>query len=151
MITGIATSIAQLPAPDFTYEDLDGKMVSLKDFSGKVVYMKVWASWCPFCIREVSHEKKLKEKIANKDDIVYLNVSIDKDIDAWKKIIEKKKITGPNLVTKKALDSEIMDLYRVRAVPHYVLIDKKGIIYDKNAKRPSEDGIIEDIEYLLEK
>lgn len=33
------------PAPDFSLKDLDGKIVSLSDFRGKVVAIMTWATW----------------------------------------------------------------------------------------------------------
>lgn len=37
-------------AADFEMMDLDGNTVKLSDFSGKNVYIKYWASWCPICL-----------------------------------------------------------------------------------------------------
>ena len=33
-----------VPAPDFTLPDLDGKMVSLAGYKGKVVFLNIWAT-----------------------------------------------------------------------------------------------------------
>ena len=32
-------------APDFQLNDMAGKLVSLSDFRGKVVYLNFWATW----------------------------------------------------------------------------------------------------------
>jgi len=34
-----------LPLPDFALEDLQGKMVQIKDHKGKVILLHFWATW----------------------------------------------------------------------------------------------------------
>jgi cytochrome oxidase Cu insertion factor (SCO1/SenC/PrrC family) len=34
-----------LPLPDFSLEDLSGKMVHIKDYRGKVILLYFWATW----------------------------------------------------------------------------------------------------------
>ena len=34
-----------LPVPDFSLEDLSGKMVQIKDYRGKVTLVNFWATW----------------------------------------------------------------------------------------------------------
>jgi len=34
-----------LPLPDFSLEDLSGKMVQIKDYRGKVLLLHFWATW----------------------------------------------------------------------------------------------------------
>ena len=34
-----------LPLPDFSLEDLQGKMVQVKDHKGKVMLLNFWATW----------------------------------------------------------------------------------------------------------
>ncbi|HBB16036.1 MAG TPA: hypothetical protein DCZ97_03210 [Syntrophus sp. (in: bacteria)] len=48
-----------LPAPNFTFPGLDGKMVGLADFKGKVVFVNIWAAWCPTCREEMPSMEKL--------------------------------------------------------------------------------------------
>ena len=38
-------------APDFTFNDKDGKAVSLRDYRGKWVVIDFWGTWCPWCIK----------------------------------------------------------------------------------------------------
>ena len=39
-----------LSAPNFRLPGLDGQMVSLTDYKGKVVLLNIWATWCPHCV-----------------------------------------------------------------------------------------------------
>ncbi len=50
------------PAPELTLFDLDGKQVSLSDFSGQVVLLNNWATWCPPCREEMPEFKAYYDK-----------------------------------------------------------------------------------------
>ena len=39
--------------PALTFADGDGKPVSLADFSGKIVLLNIWATWCVPCREEM--------------------------------------------------------------------------------------------------
>ncbi|HZV68482.1 MAG TPA: TlpA disulfide reductase family protein [Saprospiraceae bacterium] len=135
------------PAPDFTYSDLEGKMVSLHDFRGKVVYLDIWASWCGPCRGEIPFAKKLEEEMKGKD-VVFLSVSVDVDEDAWKKIIKDKSMGGIHLISKGNFDSQIAKLYNVKGIPMYLIIGKDGNIVSNNAARPS-GNVKAELEKLL--
>jgi thiol-disulfide isomerase/thioredoxin len=40
---------AGFPAPDFTLTDIAGRPHHLTDYRGKIVFLNVWATWCPPC------------------------------------------------------------------------------------------------------
>jgi len=126
-------------APEFTYKDINGKMVSLKDFRGKVVYLDIWASWCGPCLKEIPASKKLEEELKGKD-VIFLCVSLDQNEDAWKKIIKEKDIPGIHLISKGDFDAEMAKLYNVKGIPRYFIIGKDGTIVNNNAGRPSTDA-----------
>jgi thiol-disulfide isomerase/thioredoxin len=134
-------------APEFTCSDVNGKMISLKDFRGKVVYLDIWASWCGPCLKEIPSAKKLEEDFRGKD-VVFLCVSIDQNENAWKKIIKEKEIVGIHLISKGDFDSEIAKKYNVKGIPRYYIIGKDGNIVNNNAERPSSN-VKPDIEKLL--
>ncbi|KKM15805.1 hypothetical protein LCGC14_1692310, partial [marine sediment metagenome] len=50
---GIAKPMTGLAAINFSAESLDGKMVNLFDFKGKVIFLNFWATWCSPCRLEM--------------------------------------------------------------------------------------------------
>jgi thiol-disulfide isomerase/thioredoxin len=56
-----------LPAPDFKFPGMDGKMVSLSDYRGKVVLVNIWATWCSSCVDEMPSMEKLYHKLKDED------------------------------------------------------------------------------------
>ena len=136
------------PAPNFTCPDTKGKMVSLSDFRGKVVYLDIWASWCGPCRGEIPFAAKLEEEMKEKD-VVFLSVSVDEDENAWKKLIKEKDMKGVHLISKGNFESTVAKLYNVKGIPQYIIIDQKGNIVTSNAERPSGKAK-ESLEALLE-
>ena len=65
-----------VPAPNFTLPGLDGKMVSLADYKGKVVLLNIWATWCPPCVEEMPSMEKLYQELKG-EGFEILAVSID--------------------------------------------------------------------------
>ena len=75
-----AACTAPVPAPDFTAQDITGKMVKLSDFRGKVVLLNFWASWCGVCKEEKPRLNAMAAEMASKDDFVVLALASD---HAW--------------------------------------------------------------------
>ena len=127
-------------SPDFNYENVDGKKISLSDLKGKYVYIDVWATWCGPCIKQVPYLKKLEERYHNKN-IVFVSISVDKEKSkvAWKQMIIDKELGGLQLFADKSFDSDFMNAYAVNSIPRFILIDTEGKIVNTEAPRPSFD------------
>lgn len=50
-----------------TFRDLYGNAVTLADYSGKVVLLNIWATWCPPCRAEMPSLDRLAGKMEGKD------------------------------------------------------------------------------------
>jgi len=122
-------------APTFTLKNLEGKQVSLSDLKGKVIYLDFWASWCKPCMKEVPYAKKLKEKLQGQP-VVFLYISVDENAKMWKRAIERKQIKGLHLVAP-GMHHKVAQAYNAQSIPRYVIIDKAGNIWHRNAGRPS--------------
>jgi peroxiredoxin len=117
-----------LPAPDFAFPGLDGKMVRLSDHRGKTVLVNIWATWCPSCVDEMPSMEKLYRKLKG-ENFEILAVSIDglgETVVA--PFMKKYQLTFPALI-----DSEgaIRIGYRTTGVPESFIIDKNGILVQK--------------------
>lgn len=117
-----------LPAPDFTFPGLYGKMVSLSDCVGKVVLVNIWATWCPPCVDEMPSMEKLYNKFKG-EKFEILAVSIDTlGLKAVVPFMKKLKLTFPALIDT---EGSIKTVYRATGVPESFIIDKQGILIKK--------------------
>lgn len=112
------------PAPDFTLPALDGKKIRLSDLRGKMVFLNIWATWCPPCREEMPSMQKLHEHFKGKD-FVMLTVSIDEKKEDVAAFVKELGLTFP-----VALDPEqkVTAGYGITGVPETFLIDKNGIV-----------------------
>lgn len=79
--------------------------------------------------------------------IEVISVSVDTDMEEWRKAIDKWDITWPQISDLKGWDSEFLATYGVYSVPYYVLIDKDGKIVERDPFLPTVGGSI--LEELL--
>lgn len=137
-------------AADFTYPDVNGKMVSLSDFKGKVVLVDVWATWCGPCRGEIPHLKKLEEEMHGKD-VVFLGVSVDeaKNKQKWLDFIEKEGLKGVQVLANGW--SKITKDYKITGIPRFMVFNRNGNIVSINAPRPSNPALKKMLEAELAK
>lgn len=140
------------PAPDFTFPNRQGEMVSLSDFKGKVVYIDVWATWCGPCLGELPSSKKLKTQYEGNEDVVFMYVSIDENKEAWENMLaEDPEFKGVHIISPDGWESDINKKYMIKGIPRYMLIDREGNIADVDAPRPSSgEELTTQIDKLLE-
>lgn len=64
-------------APDFVATTIDGKQVKLSQFreENKPVLLYFWATWCPFCRRDLSIVRSVYPKYADK--VTFLAIDLD--------------------------------------------------------------------------
>ncbi|MGC8808080.1 MAG: TlpA family protein disulfide reductase [Thiomonas sp.] len=75
-------------------ELIDGTTVQTKDWAGKVVVLEYWATWCPFCARQMPHVEALYQKEHHRG-LEVLALSIDKKAADIPLFIKTKNYTFP--------------------------------------------------------
>jgi len=131
-------------ATDFTLTDLNGKKVNLSSFKNKkAVILSFWATWCPYCVREIPKLKKLHSKFANKGlEIISINIAAN---DPISRVIEfEKRQTLPYSVLYDK-DQTVSRTYAVSGIPVSLIIDSDGLIIFRGY------GLPEDVEQYFEK
>ena len=132
------------PSPTFNYENQKGGETSLESLKGKYVYIDVWATWCGPCLKEIPSLQKVEEQFQGKN-IVFVSISIDntKDREKWSNLVNKKELSGIQLLADKEWDSKFIKEYNIQAIPRFILIDTNGNIVNTQAPRPSDPKLIE--------
>ena len=113
------------PAPDFTVQDADRKVV-LHDFRGKVVVLNFWATWCPPCVDEMPSLVKLQSDL--KDRVVVLAVSVDEDERSYRSFLKKNNV---DLLTVRDPQQKSNELYGTFKFPETYIIDRQGVVQRK--------------------
>lgn len=134
------------PAPDFEMKDIDGNVVKLSDFKGKVVYVDFWASWCVFCCEEIPFLKEVYKKYEGNRKLEIISVSFDNNLDDWKTAMDEYEQPWKQYVADDELHELISEKYMISGIPHFLLIDAAGNLISFSAPAPSDEYLIELIE-----
>ena len=116
------------PLADFTLPDLQGRSVQLAALRGKVVFVNVWATWCPPCVEEMPTIQQLYERLHGQG-LEILAVSLDNlGAQIVVPFMQSRRLSFPTLLDTKNL---VQRLYRTTGVPESFVVDKRGILVDK--------------------
>ncbi len=58
---------------DLSFTDYDGQPVKLADFKGKPLVVNAWASWCPFCVKELRDFVSLQGELGDQATIIAID------------------------------------------------------------------------------
>lgn len=123
-------------APDFETLDINGQVVRISDYKGKVLILDFWATWCGPCIASFPHTQEIAAKYKNQD-VVVLAAGTSDTIEKFKEWIPKNQPKYPNLRftydTKERGSPEFENrasskLYRVQGIPTQFVIGRDGVI-----------------------
>ena len=111
-------------APDFRARTNTGTVLSLADYSGKVVILDFFATWCASC-RQLP---PFLADIVKKYDVKVIGMDVEdsgeEKINAY---IRKHGISFPVVYA----DDKVQSLYGIRSVPVVYIIGKDGTIAGK--------------------
>jgi len=111
-------------AIDFNCQDLNGQIWSLDKVRGKVVLLRFWADWCPYCRYEMPIIEKYYRKL-NKEGFMVLAVNVKQSAAVAGAFMAQMDITFPVPLDP---DGKMAKRYGVYAIPTNFLIDRQGII-----------------------
>ncbi len=128
---------ADVQAPAFTLQSVDGKPVSLAQYKGDVVMINFWASWCGPCRQEMPLLDSIYKQYKDMG-FVLLGVNVEPDAHSANAWLKKTPVSYPVLYDP---DSQVSQLYQVQAMPTTVIIDRKGIVrYVHNGYLPGDEN-----------
>ena len=133
--TNAPKSLDKIKAPDFLLSDLEGNIFDLSAFSGQVIMLTFWGTWCGPCRREIPDFIKLYDEY-NDEGLEIIGVAVQSGTsENIKRFSDYYKINYTILT-----DIDRYESYRTfhdygtvtgvgtRAVPTTFLIDRDGYI-----------------------
>ncbi|MBO7144095.1 MAG: redoxin domain-containing protein [Salinivirgaceae bacterium] len=129
-------------APNFYLKNIDDKSVSLSDFAGKLVLLNFWDTHCSACIASIPKKNALVEKFG-KQGFELVNICLDNAPDVWRQIINDHHPLGEELICKGQWEKNLRDKYLISGRPHFVLVDRNGLIIENHVKGDSLEVFIE--------
>ena len=97
--------------------------LDLNAYRGKVVYLDFWASWCGPCKQSFPWMETLKDTYG-RQGLAVIAVNLDMDRADADKFLERFR---PTFEVRFDPKGELAALYKVRAMPSSVLIDRRGV------------------------
>ena len=124
--------------------DLNDKEVKYEQLplKGKLLFIDIWATYCPDCRKELPALETLQEDYKT-EPITFVSISVDRDKEAWKAMVKEKKLCGIHLYASPETKELFKELYDLRSIPRYMLIDEKRNIINANLPMPSDKNLKE--------
>ncbi|MEO8173626.1 MAG: TlpA disulfide reductase family protein [Sediminibacterium sp.] len=112
--------------------DLNGKPIDLEQFTGKILFINFWATWCKPCIQEMSSIKNA-QRLLSKNEIVFLVASNESP----EQIIDFKETHDFNFNYVHLLNMEELNL---EALPTTYIFNGKGdLVFSEMGYREWDD------------
>ena len=129
-----------MKAPPAESKNLKGEKVSLADYSGKVVVLDIWATWCGPCKAMIPHEREMVEKFKDKP-FALISISADQEKKELEDFLEKEPM--PWAHWWDGADAPLLKQWNVRSFPTIYVIDAKGLIRNKNIRGQELEKAVE--------
>jgi thiol-disulfide isomerase/thioredoxin len=111
---------------EMEFQDLKGNTIEVSSLKGKVIFLNLWATWCPPCVAEMPSIQKLYEKYKENEEIAFLIVSNENPAPV-EKFMKKKGYTFPVYLNKFRMP----EAFATSSIPTTFVVSKDGKIVVK--------------------
>lgn len=111
-----------------TFLPLKGRPITFQEilntYKGKTIFLDIWAGWCKDCIVGMPIVKELQKEYP---EVVFLFLSLDKDLASWKKSIRRFGIeNGEHYFSTGGWKSPFNKSIDLDWVPRYIIVNPQG-------------------------
>ena len=114
--------------PAFTLERLtEGALSFPDDLQGKIVAVRFWADWCPFCKTEMQAIEPVY-RLYRDQGLVILAINVRQDRATAARFIRKLQISYEVLLD---IEGQVARAYGVMGLPTTFILDRDGRLHTK--------------------
>lgn len=134
------------PVPEVAFTDLEGRAWSLGALRGKVVYLNVWFTGCPPCVKEIPDLNALHARFGANPDLVMLALAYDDEAKV-RAFLKTRPFQFPVACIPFAALKQLAMSGSTVAFPTHLILDRQGNL--AVASTGGSDQISRDLAYSL--
>jgi peroxiredoxin len=116
---------------------IDGSEINLAKLRGKVVLLDFWATRCPPCVEELPTVLAVYNKFHDKGFEI-IGISTDENREILLRFIKARGIIWPQYLDDYR---QISQRWKINGLPTMWLINKRGLIANKNARADLQSNV----------
>ncbi len=116
--------LVNYPRPHLVLTDLDSKPVSMEDYSGQVILVNNWATWCPPCVAEMS-ELQAYYMAHAAEGFAVLAINAGDPVDQVAPFVKENGLTFPVWLDP---EHNSIGFFKNLDLPSSYVIDRDGIV-----------------------
>ncbi len=115
------------PPVEFNLPDPEGRIVSISEFRGKIVFLNFWTTWCFACRIEMPAMEKLHKRYRD-EDFVMVAINLQEPKERVRQFFKDNKLTFKTLLD---IEGIVGTEFGIRSIPTTFILDKQGRIIGK--------------------
>jgi len=132
-------------APDFTLKTLDGTSVSLSDYRGQPIILKLATTWCPTCKQQSAAIRDVGDFLAE-HDVAVVEVFLQDSEQMVRDYLKGVEFPMPHVALLD--DGSALRAYNVYLIPRTVLIDPSFTVRRDGSLLESKE-LVEEVRKIL--
>lgn len=125
-------------APSIEMRSFKGVRVRLSDYQGKIVLLKLWASWCPDCVASFTSLEALQRHYKPKG-VEIIAVSVDGERKDAERFLKTRPYQLIGMFDPRA---RVAEAFGASGIPTAYLIDRRGRVrFSHEGLAASDDAL----------
>jgi len=112
---------------EIVLKDMNGQERKLSDFSGKIIFLNFWATWCVPCRKEMPSMERLYQHF-KAENFEMIGINLQEPVEFVKEFFEEYKLTFISLLDSTG---DVRNRFGIRAIPVTLILDKNQRIIGK--------------------
>jgi thiol-disulfide isomerase/thioredoxin len=136
----------QPPAPQASFEDIQGNKFTLAQLRGKPVIVNFWATECPGCVNEIPLLVSMYKKYSPQD-LVIIGVAMGYDPESQvREMVRQKNMNYPVVLDS---NDDLLKAFNIKVTPTTIFIGKDGKIVKRKLGEMSHTELEATIKSLI--